>query len=222
MSAMACEELREVAAELALATLPGKERAAALAHIDRCADCRRAVEELADAADALLLCAPEAEPPAGFARRVLSGLGPPRASRRRARALARVAAVAATVLSLGVATGIGVHQSAPASRPALALQAPGVRVARFVSGPGEHVEGEVFADAGRSSSVFMTVRDDGSSDTYRCELELADGQLIEIGSFQLHDGIGSWGKGIATDLHQLKAVRLLDENGAPAASASLA
>ena len=221
MSAMACVELREVAAELALATLPGKERAAALAHIDRCADCRLAVEELADAADALLLCAPEAEPPAGFAGRVFSGLSPAQSSRRRARA--RVAAVAAAVLSLGVATGIGVsHESAPSLRSTSAPEAPGVRVARFVSGPGEHVEGEVFADAGRSSSVFMTVRDDGSSDTYRCELELDDGQLIEIGSFQLHDGIGSWGKSIATDLHQLKTVRLLDEHGAPAASASLA
>jgi hypothetical protein len=221
MSAMECEELREVAAELALATSPGKQRAAALAHIDGCADCRLVVEELSDAADALLLLAPEAEPPAGFAGRVLSGLGPSRPSRWRDRA--RVAAVAAAVLSLGVATAIGVrHEGAPLSRPSSALRAPGVRVARFVSGPGEHVQGEVFAAIGRPSSVFMTVSDEGSSDIYRCELELDDGQLIEIGRFQLHDGSGSWGMNVATDLHQLKAVRLLDEHGAPAARASLA
>src|SRR5438132_2587197 len=174
MTAMECDDLREVAAELALATLPGKQRAAALAHIDRCTDCRLVVEELSDAADALLLLAPEAEPPAGFAGRVLTGLGPQRWSRRHARA--RVAAVAAAVLSLGVATAIGVHhEGAPLSRPSSALRASGVRVAQFASGPGEHVQGEVFAAAGRPSSVFMTVSDGGSSDTYRCELELSDG-----------------------------------------------
>ena len=219
MTAMECDQLREVAAELALATAPGKQRAAALAHIDRCAECRLVVEELSDAADALLLSAPEAEPPAGFAGRVLSGLGPPRRSRWRAGV--RVAAAAATVLSLGVATGIHVRHSAGPSERLSALQAPGVRVARFLAGPGEHVQGEVFAVSGRPSSVFMTVSDEGSSDTYRCELELGDGQLIEIGSFQLHDGLGSWGKSVASDLHQLKAVRLLDEHGNPAATASL-
>jgi hypothetical protein len=66
----------------------------------------------------------------------------------------------------------------------------------------------------------MTVRDGNSSDTYRCELELADGQRIEVGSFQLHDGIGSWGKSVAVDLRQLKTVRLLDERGETAAVAT--
>src|SRR4051794_36925075 len=221
MSAFACDRLCEVAPELALATLPGRERAAALAHLDRCAECRTAVEELSDAADALLLLAPEAEPPAGFAGRVLSGVGRPRRSRRPAavRALAAAAMTLTLVVAAGVGVGVGHHGGTP-SRPSMALHAPGVRVARFVSSPGEQVQGEVFSDADRPSWVFMTVRDEGSSDTYRCELELADGRLLEVGSFELHDGMGSWGKSVAVDLRQLKAVRLLDERGETAAVAT--
>ena len=73
MITLTCSELADVAPELALGTLPGRQRAAALAHLDRCADCRLTVEELSDAADTLLLMAPEVAPSAGFARRTAKG-----------------------------------------------------------------------------------------------------------------------------------------------------
>jgi hypothetical protein len=68
----------------------------------------------------------------------------------------------------------------------------------------------------------MTVQDDDGSDAYRCQLEVGNGRWLDVGSFQLHDGSGSWGKAVTTDLHQAKAVRLLDEHGSVAATASLA
>ena len=219
MTTLTCSELSDVAPELALGTLPGRQRAAALAHLDRCADCRLTVEELSDAADALLLMAPEVVPPAGFARRAVEGFASPRPRRRWA--IPRVAAVAAAVLAIaaGSVVALAGRQSAP---PSFALQAPGVRMARFVPATGEQVHGDVFASADRPSWVFMTVQDDGSSDAYRCQIETTDGQWVNVGSFQLHDGSGSWGKAVTTDLHQLKGVRLLDDHGAVAATASLA
>src|SRR5205807_10018654 len=90
-----CAEVAELAPELALGTLPGDQRASVLAHLDGCGRCRRLVKELADTADALLLLAPEVEPPAGFARRVARGLRPARSSRWRP-------AVAAAVVALVV------------------------------------------------------------------------------------------------------------------------
>lgn len=39
-SEISCEKLREIGAELALGVLPGRERAGAVAHLERCADCR--------------------------------------------------------------------------------------------------------------------------------------------------------------------------------------
>jgi len=220
MTTLTCSELSDVAPELALGTLPGRQRAAALAHLDRCAECRLTVEELSDAADALLLMAPEVVPPAGFARRAVEGFASP--SPRRWWAIRRVAVVAAAVLAIAAGSAVALvgRQSTPS--PSFAIQAPGVRMTRFLPATGEQVHGEVFASADRPAWVFMTVQDEGSSDAYRCQLETADGQWVNVGSFQLHDGSGSWGKAVTTDLHQLKGVRLLDDHGAVAATASLA
>ena len=54
MTPVTCAEVAELAAELALGTLPGDQRAAVLAHLDGCGECRRLVKELADTADILL------------------------------------------------------------------------------------------------------------------------------------------------------------------------
>jgi predicted anti-sigma-YlaC factor YlaD len=220
MTTLTCAQLCEAAPELALGTLPGRQRAAALAHLDRCVECRLTVEELSDAADALLLLAPDVAPPAGFARRVANGFVAPRQPRWRA--IARVAAVAAAVLALAMA-GVAVvsGRPGPAPHPSFALGDPGVRLAQFVPANGERVHGLVFASADSPSWVFMTVQDEGSSDKYRCQIAVGNDQWIDVGSFQLHDGSGSWGKAVTADLHQPTAVRLLDEHGAVAATASL-
>ena len=227
MSTLTCAQLLDVAPELALGTLSGRQRAAALDHLDLCADCRSTVEGLSDAADALLLVAPEAEPPTGFAGRVVAGFEAPRQPRRRA--ILRLAAIAAVVLAVAAVGTASVETIAgrrtSSSPSSFALQAPGVRVAHFVSATGEEVQGNVFSYADRPSWVFMTVRDDGSSDgsndAYRCQIEIADGRWIDVGSFQLHDGAGSWGKTVTADLHQLRAVRLVDDHGSVAATASV-
>src|SRR4051794_41957840 len=99
---MTCEQTRNLAGELALGIADGAERAAALEHLAGCAECRRAVAELSDVTDELLLLAPEREPPPGFESRVLAHLQPAPASRPRrprpARALLTLAPPAGTAL----------------------------------------------------------------------------------------------------------------------------
>jgi Putative zinc-finger len=75
MDDMSCDEFAEVAAELALGVLTGRERARALAHLDGCETCREQVRELSMAGDEMLALVPPAEPPAGFESRVLERLG---------------------------------------------------------------------------------------------------------------------------------------------------
>jgi len=72
---MTCAELADVATELALGVLTGRERAAALAHLDTCDGCREEVRQLMATSDQLLALLPPAEPPAGFETRVLDRLG---------------------------------------------------------------------------------------------------------------------------------------------------
>ncbi len=74
---MTCAELRDVAAELALGVLTGRERAAAIAHLETCKACRAEVRELMATGERLLELLPPAEPPAGFETRVLGRLGMP-------------------------------------------------------------------------------------------------------------------------------------------------
>jgi hypothetical protein len=74
---MTCAELSDVAAELALGVLTGRERAIAIAHLDRCDGCRDDVRQLMATGEQLLELLPSAEPPAGFETRVLERLGLP-------------------------------------------------------------------------------------------------------------------------------------------------
>ena len=74
---MTCAELADVAAELALGVLTGRERAIAIAHLDHCDECREDVRQLMATGEQLLELLPPAEPPAGFETRVLERLGLP-------------------------------------------------------------------------------------------------------------------------------------------------
>ncbi|MFJ7956318.1 anti-sigma factor family protein [Streptomyces sp. NPDC096319] len=81
---MDCERLRDAGAELALGVLPARERAEAVAHLDRCPECRAYVERLTAVGDALLGLLPGAEPPVGFESRAVRAMGPAGAGRARA------------------------------------------------------------------------------------------------------------------------------------------
>ena len=75
-----CEHVREVAPDVALGLLTGEERAEALDHLEGCEACRAEVASLAVTADEALLASPEADPPPGFADRVLARLASERAA----------------------------------------------------------------------------------------------------------------------------------------------
>src|SRR6516164_1914684 len=79
LNEMGCEEFADVAAELALGVLTGRERAEALAHLDGCDACRATVHQLTLAGEELLGLLPTSEPPPGFETRVMNriGLGAP-------------------------------------------------------------------------------------------------------------------------------------------------
>jgi hypothetical protein len=117
MDDMSCDEFATVSAELALGVLTGRERAAALAHLDRCESCREQVRELSMAGDELLALLPSAEPPAGFESRVLERLGFPGAARP--------------------SSGVPAEQPAdpPAQQPAGAGGRPGEPARRRPGGP---------------------------------------------------------------------------------------
>jgi hypothetical protein len=74
---MTCAHVHDVAAELALGALTGRERAGAIAHLERCRVCREDVRQLMATGGQLLELLPPAAPPPGFETRVLQRLRQP-------------------------------------------------------------------------------------------------------------------------------------------------
>jgi hypothetical protein len=100
MSVFGCPDVREVGPDLAFGILDGEARSDVLLHLDHCPSCQRYVSELSETADAMVLLAPEAEPPAGFERRVLDRIVESSRRRRwRTTKLVAVTAAAAIILS---------------------------------------------------------------------------------------------------------------------------
>ena len=102
---MSCEEFAQVAAELALGVLTGRERARAIAHLDRCDTCREHVRQLSLTGEEMLGLLPSGEPPAGFETRVMDRLGHTTAVQRPERTRLMLAAAAVTLAA--VACGLG-------------------------------------------------------------------------------------------------------------------
>ncbi|MER6982455.1 hypothetical protein [Streptomyces carpinensis] len=217
---VSCDKLREIGAELALGVLPARERAGAVAHLERCADCREHVRQLTQVGDRLIGLLPGSEPPVGFETRAAQMLTqaaaahegrtqrrmPGRAhhpGRLVRRIRPRIAAVAtALVLAIGfggwsVGTAIEDTVAGPASSVAnrdTGMLWGGLMSARAQAGK---PVGEVYAHAGPPGWIFMTVDLAGSGTPYSgkvsCLLVHRDGSTVRVGSFSLHKGQGSWG-----------------------------
>ena len=206
---LACDATRGLAAELALGVAEGADRGEALAHLADCADCRAEVRRLTEAVDAVVALAPEAEPPAGFESVVLNRLGEERAAGTRRPWLLGAAAVLLLVLGIGV--GLLVAGGADGSTS--------VASARMAAPDGE-VVGEVWRTGEADAAVFVSVPAWAGIDAvgpdalrYALRLELVDGEEVEVGDFDLGDGVSSWAVPTDLDGDDIRAVSVVDDTG---------
>ncbi len=237
----ACEIVQLLAAELALGSLTGDERSLALAHLEQCEICRQIVEGLSQAADALLLAAPEADPPVGFEvgllQRLRDGTGEAgvaeiqrlgdlaaRASARQAKRMRRmvVGIAAATLVALGAGIGIGELAAPSSGSPtAKSIEASGgLRLAPLVEAHGES-DGVVVLANGRPGWVLMTVQDMDGVPWVQCVVQKG-GHVVTIGSFELNGGYGSWSAPLPSSWKtgDITSARVIAPNGKVLATAS--
>jgi hypothetical protein len=284
---MICAELADVAAELALGVLTGRERATAVAHLDKCDACREDVRQLMATGEQLLELLPPAEPPAGFETRVLERLGlpvsaqeagsareetqgstypqlisrreesqkrgetargtRPRADRhgadrhradrpgtdqpgapparpggtKRPGRMRRVLAATAIGLAVVVA-GFGGWRVGLGSAPTTSSVAAPLTTASLRSATGQDV-GDVFIYSGKTQWVYMSIdMDSAGNQVVACQLVAKDGQVTQVGKFQLADGYGSWGSPDTGNVGALSGARLVAANGTVLASAAFA
>ena len=224
---MDCSDADLMLDDLALDVLPGDRRAALLAHVEECGNCRRLLDQLTETADGLLLAGPTAAPPPGFEDRVLTRIAEGSAApgrggrRRRDRAALRLpawtaAAAAAVLLVIGGVTGAVIGRSAGGPGES----AEQLRTVQLISTSGADI-GDVSTYTGDPSSwFFMRVESDDVPDaTYRCVLDMDDGSTVAIGRLWAVKGHGGWGENLHVDPRHAVAARLLDPKGATVGSA---
>lgn len=238
LNEMGCDEFGDVAAELALGVLTGRERAQAIAHLDHCDACRENVRQLTMTSEEMLGLLPAMEPPAGFESRVMERIGVATPSPHpvshisrarsfgkklngwtgggqvgRPRRMLAAAAVAATVVVGGLG-GWALHGSA-SSPSSSALSSATLLSASHQSA------GEIFVHNGNPRWMYMSVNVNSGSSSVTCQLVGADGHITTVGSFQLVGGYGYWGSPIPANIGTLTGARLVSTNGTVLATASL-
>jgi anti-sigma-K factor RskA len=242
---MSCDEFAAVAAELALGVLTGRERAAALAHLDGCESCRELVRELTTTGEELLALLPSREPPAGFETRVLERIGlpapashgrpgprrranrpagrrvnrPPGRPRDRMRSLVSAAAVVLALVGAALG-GWGIRAvTEPTASPGTG-QTSALSSAALVTAAHQTVG--LVAVSKRSPwwmSMSVNLGELSGDVTVTCQLENADGTYTTVGHFQLSEGYGTWGSPYTTG-DGIVGARLLSANNTVLATAT--
>lgn len=208
-----CEEVRGLAAELALGIASGDERAGALTHLASCPSCRAVVQEMADASDELLLVAPALEPPVGFESRMIDRY---RASRRRAPRVVALLAAAAVLLAAGAGgTYLALRGDLEFAHHyhQVFAEAKGEYFASRPLYSGEKSLGQVFAYQGSPSWLFLVLDGAAEGRRYAVKLVTKGGREIRLGSFTPTQGNTSWGRALPVELRSVWTVRLVPQQG---------
>jgi hypothetical protein len=227
---MGCDQVRELAPDLAIGIADGQERDAALRHATTCPGCRRLVAELSSVVDDLLLLAPSHEPPPGFAARTLARISPPAARRRATRPAARhvpvgrrwlprLAVAASIIAALAVGAGAvyqgtaGDRRLAASYRAVLAQGQGSFFTAAPVRGP-TGTAGTVFGYQGSPSWLWVTVHlPNAGAQRFDVQLITRDGRHLSAGTAVLGGTYDTWAANIPMSLTALAQLRFIAADG---------
>ncbi len=231
-----CAEISAVLPELALGVLTGRDRAAALAHIESCSRCADELEQLARAADAVVRVAPELEPPVGFEGRLFSRMGvtgdaapalaptPVPSPNRRFRTRPRtwILASAAAVVALIVGLGLGWSASTPSTNrtQATGQHAANATVSAALREGGRPV-GRVSISGGSSPWMNMTLDDASVEGAVTCRVVTGDGVTHVVGTFTVKQGYGAWGAPLPVSSRDVRRALVVSARGTVIATAAL-
>jgi Putative zinc-finger len=221
---MDCDQVKELAPELALGIVAGEERDLALRHLAECPACRGLVSELSSVGEDLLLLAPTQEPPPGFETGVLDALAQqaptPRVTplRPRRRWVAAMAVAAAVVAAAAIGTGstflaTGEDRMLAEGYRAVLREGQGsFFTAAPLLGPEGRV-GTVFGYEGNPSWIVVTLQEPGSEeDSLQARIVTRDRRYLVIGDAVLGQN-QAWGHQLPVELSAVQEVRFVGSDG---------
>lgn len=225
MNPITCAQFTEQLEELALGDIAEPVRGAMLAHASACRNCRGRLDEVLALTDSLLGLTPQHEPPPGFESRVLERLGVARSTtpvttvqRAPERTNRRWILSAAAALVLVVATAIGVA----VVRREDAATADIVRSGIIHNAQDTRTGTVELVDAVHPYALITIDRPRQRADEVTCELELADGSVVAVGSWAYADVKSNvWAVGIDRDLLDAVQMQIVDADGAVLSTATL-
>ena len=219
-----CEQVRELAPEVALGVASIDDRLRVLEHVARCAECRAYLAELAGTADELLLLAPAAEPPSGFESAVLARLGESGPESvtplRRRGVLRRALQLAAVIVLVAALSGAAVwwagepdRQLADQVRQTLTT-ADGKYFEAFpLRDPGGAQRGSVFAYQGEPTWLVCALDEPLPDGWYAVQLITREGERHVLASGRYLGGLRAWGYELPMAVHDVAELRILDKQG---------
>jgi hypothetical protein len=205
-----CATVEDQLAEFAAGTLPADQRGAVEAHLNVCGSCRAEAESLIDTADAVLLFAPSAEPPAGFEARLLDRMQPPvrRLPRRRP---VLIAVAAAVLVVIGVVAAVSLSIGRPDGNR---IQEVALRT------PDDKTVGAAYVRAGDPGWILvdMAYREDPSLSV---QLVQSDGTVTVAGPLSVRNGHGILGFTSPVPVADLREVRMVEQDGTVVCDAAI-
>jgi predicted anti-sigma-YlaC factor YlaD len=216
MHALGCPDVREVAPDFAFGILDGEARADVLLHLEECPTCQRYVSELSETADAMVLLAPEAEPPPGFERRALDRIVES-SRRRRWRTTKLVAVTAAAAVILSVVTVRIVDES---RTPTTQSAAPAAGSVPMVGENGTKVGDVHVVTSGTAMAIDVNVAYGLRDGAYGIWLTRSGAPKQEIGTIEVFGGHGTWSDTVPVPFGPAQ-ISIVDDQGNKRCSAAL-
>jgi hypothetical protein len=219
-----CAQFEEDLAELALGILTGRERVALLAHVESCASCAEELEQLARAADAVVLVAPEADPPIGFEVSLFNRMGVDElAARRRSLPPRWMLASAAALVALGVGLGVGLSMGShrtPSNETAAPPSGARPAVTASLMEDGTAV-GRVSLYGGSKPVLTMNLAESAAHGKVICRVVTDSGTTRRLGTFTVSNGYGNWVAPLWMSPNSVKEAQVVSPSGAVIAAATL-
>ncbi|MBI4884187.1 MAG: hypothetical protein HY826_09050 [Actinobacteria bacterium] len=220
MNVESCADFEDHMEALAIGEMAEPESSRLLAHAANCPSCQAHLDTVSGLVDSMLQLTPRVEPPPGFESRVLARLhAGTRAHSARWRSLAIVVACTAALVG-GVALG---RTALGRDGDSASLSAGTVARSGIIARPDGSPLGNARLVAGPQPFVLVTIDNpkDSGAEVW-CELVLADGQSVTVGSWGYDDVAGGvWATGIESGLLAAVTMRVVAADGSVLATATL-